>query len=59
MENGLPAREGDILNLRDLEQGLEQVKRVSSLDRACCTRASATTLDIIAWIPENQATVGR
>ncbi|NTZ84783.1 ShlB/FhaC/HecB family hemolysin secretion/activation protein [Burkholderia metallica] len=27
-----PARDGDLLNLRDLEQGLEQMKRVSSQD---------------------------
>jgi len=30
--SAFPARPGDILNLRDLEQGLEQMKRVSSQD---------------------------
>lgn len=30
--NAFPARAGDLLNLRDLEQGLEQMKRVSSQD---------------------------
>lgn len=32
MENAFPIKEGDILNIRRLEQGLEQMKRVSSLD---------------------------
>jgi len=31
-KTAFPARSGDILNLRDLEQGLEQMKRVSSQD---------------------------
>ncbi|MGF6640591.1 ShlB/FhaC/HecB family hemolysin secretion/activation protein [Paraburkholderia sp. MM6662-R1] len=31
-KTAFPAREGDMLNLRDLEQGLEQMKRVSSQD---------------------------
>jgi hemolysin activation/secretion protein len=30
--NAFPARAGDLLNLRDLEQGLEQMKRVTSQD---------------------------
>ena len=30
--NAFPIKEGDILNIRRLEQGLEQMKRVSSLD---------------------------
>lgn len=30
--NAFPANAGDLLNLRDLEQGLEQMKRVSSQD---------------------------
>lgn len=33
-ENAFPIREGDILNLRRLEQGLEQMKRIGSLDVA-------------------------
>ena len=31
-KNAFPIKEGDILNIRRLEQGLEQMKRVSSLD---------------------------
>ncbi len=31
-KSAFPARPGDLLNLRDLEQGLEQMKRVSSQD---------------------------
>ena len=31
-KNAFPIKEGDILNIRHLEQGLEQMKRVSSLD---------------------------
>lgn len=31
-QNAFPAQSGDILNLRDLEQGLEQLKRVPSQD---------------------------
>ncbi|MFL9872954.1 ShlB/FhaC/HecB family hemolysin secretion/activation protein [Paraburkholderia megapolitana] len=31
-KSAFPARGGDLLNLRDLEQGLEQMKRVSSQD---------------------------
>jgi hemolysin activation/secretion protein len=31
-KTAFPARDGDLLNLRDLEQGLEQMKRVSSQD---------------------------
>jgi hemolysin activation/secretion protein len=31
-KSAFPSRDGDILNLRDLEQGLEQMKRVSSQD---------------------------
>jgi hemolysin activation/secretion protein len=31
-ESAFPTRDGDLLNLRDLEQGLEQMKRVSSQD---------------------------
>ena len=31
-KNAFPLKEGDILNIRRLEQGLEQMKRVSSLD---------------------------
>jgi len=31
-KSAFPARDGDLLNLRDLEQGLEQMKRVSSQD---------------------------
>ncbi|MBB5443890.1 MULTISPECIES: ShlB/FhaC/HecB family hemolysin secretion/activation protein [unclassified Paraburkholderia] len=31
-KTAFPTREGDMLNLRDLEQGLEQMKRVSSQD---------------------------
>lgn len=31
-KSAFPSRPGDILNLRDLEQGLEQMKRVSSQD---------------------------
>jgi hemolysin activation/secretion protein len=31
-KNAFPARAGDLLNLRDLEQGLEQMKRVASQD---------------------------
>ncbi|SIT41610.1 Polypeptide-transport-associated domain protein ShlB-type [Paraburkholderia piptadeniae] len=31
-KSAFPARDGDMLNLRDLEQGLEQMKRVSSQD---------------------------
>lgn len=30
--NAFPVREGDVLNIRDLEQGLEQMKRLSSQD---------------------------
>lgn len=30
--NAFPIKEGDVLNLRRLEQGLEQIKRVNSLD---------------------------
>ena len=32
MENGIPARDGDLLNLRDLEQRLVQMKCVSNQD---------------------------
>ncbi|MEM5436546.1 ShlB/FhaC/HecB family hemolysin secretion/activation protein [Paraburkholderia diazotrophica] len=31
-KSAFPARDGDLLNLRDLEQGLEQMKRVASQD---------------------------
>ncbi|WP_321900832.1 ShlB/FhaC/HecB family hemolysin secretion/activation protein [Paraburkholderia tropica] len=31
-KTAFPARDGDVLNLRDLEQGMEQMKRVSSQD---------------------------
>ncbi|PRE22286.1 ShlB/FhaC/HecB family hemolysin secretion/activation protein [Burkholderia multivorans] len=31
-KTAFPSRDGDLLNLRDLEQGLEQMKRVSSQD---------------------------
>ncbi|MEX3972394.1 ShlB/FhaC/HecB family hemolysin secretion/activation protein [Paraburkholderia caribensis] len=31
-KSAFPARDGDMLNLRDLEQGLEQMKRVASQD---------------------------
>ncbi len=31
-KSAFPARDGDLLNLRDLEQGLEQMKRVSNQD---------------------------
>lgn len=31
-KSAFPSRDGDLLNLRDLEQGLEQMKRVSSQD---------------------------
>ena len=31
-KNAFPIKKGDILNIRRLEQGLEQMKRVSSLD---------------------------
>ncbi|WNC89044.1 ShlB/FhaC/HecB family hemolysin secretion/activation protein [Paraburkholderia sp. FT54] len=31
-KSAFPSRDGDMLNLRDLEQGLEQMKRVSSQD---------------------------
>ena len=31
-KNAFPIKEGDILNIRHLEQGLEQMKRVSSSD---------------------------
>lgn len=31
-KSAFPARAGDVLNLRDLEQGIEQMKRVSSQD---------------------------
>ncbi|CAB3764255.1 ShlB/FhaC/HecB family hemolysin secretion/activation protein [Paraburkholderia solisilvae] len=31
-KTAFPARDGDLLNLRDLEQGLDQMKRVSSQD---------------------------
>lgn len=31
-KTAFPSRSGDLLNLRDLEQGLEQIKRVSSQD---------------------------
>ena len=31
-KSAFPARDGDLLNLRDLEQGLEQMRRVSSQD---------------------------
>lgn len=31
-KSAFPARPGDLLNLRDLEQGLEQIKRVASQD---------------------------
>ncbi|WP_370847273.1 POTRA domain-containing protein [Dialister invisus] len=31
-KNAFPIKEGDILNIRRLEQGLEQMKRVSSSD---------------------------
>ncbi|SPU92851.1 outer membrane hemolysin activator protein [Burkholderia multivorans] len=31
-KTAFPTRDGDLLNLRDLEQGLEQMKRVSSQD---------------------------
>ncbi|WP_246791928.1 ShlB/FhaC/HecB family hemolysin secretion/activation protein [Burkholderia perseverans] len=31
-KTAFPARDGDLLNLRDLEQGLEQMKRVASQD---------------------------
>ena len=31
-KNAFPLKEGDILNIRRLEQGLEQMKRVSSSD---------------------------
>ncbi|HEY4298527.1 MAG TPA: ShlB/FhaC/HecB family hemolysin secretion/activation protein [Paraburkholderia sp.] len=31
-KSAFPSRDGDVLNLRDLEQGLEQMKRVSSQD---------------------------
>jgi len=31
-KTAFPARDGDLLNLRDLEQGLEQMRRVSSQD---------------------------
>ncbi|MEI5999324.1 ShlB/FhaC/HecB family hemolysin secretion/activation protein [Paraburkholderia bengalensis] len=31
-KSAFPARDGDVLNLRDLEQGLEQMKRVASQD---------------------------
>ena len=31
-KTAFPGRDGDVLNLRDLEQGLEQMKRVSSQD---------------------------
>ncbi|MFX6743248.1 POTRA domain-containing protein, partial [Acinetobacter baumannii] len=30
--SAFPTRSGDLLNLRDLEQGLEQMKRVASQD---------------------------
>lgn len=32
MEERLPTRPGEVLNLRDLEQGIEQTKRVASQD---------------------------
>lgn len=32
MENAFPIREGDLMNLRMLEEGLENMKRISSLD---------------------------
>ncbi|MGV7241402.1 ShlB/FhaC/HecB family hemolysin secretion/activation protein [Caballeronia sp. M23-90] len=32
VKSAFPARDGDLLNLRDLEQGLEQMKRVASQD---------------------------
>ncbi|SDB88379.1 hemolysin activation/secretion protein [Paraburkholderia lycopersici] len=32
LKSAFPARDGDVLQLRDLEQGLEQMKRVSSQD---------------------------
>ena len=32
LQSAFPSRDGDVLNLRELEQGLEQMKRVSSQD---------------------------
>ncbi len=51
-----PARPGDILNLRDIEQGLEQLKRVPSqdVDMLIVPGAKAGVSDIVVTVRETK-----
>lgn len=51
-----PARPGDILNLRDIEQGLEQLKRVPSqdVDMLIVPGAEAGASDIVVTVRETK-----
>jgi hemolysin activation/secretion protein len=52
-----PARAGDVLNLRDLEQGLEQMKRVPSqdVDMQIIPAARAGESDVVVNVKQNRA----